>query len=224
MEALYPLEESDPRVRLQVAFRMSGVQDPRKAALLDRLKPGADRWLQWALAVAAGEQSAEARISSKIVLPSLEGASTDRKKVVEDYRPALALAGDAGRGRELYRKTCAPCHRSGTEGQDVGPDLATVKTRTPEELLVAVLDPSREVNPQFAAVRILTTGGDVVDGLVGSENATAVTLRRPGGETVTLLRTRIEKLARSAASLMPDGFEKALDPAAMADLLAFLKG
>jgi putative heme-binding domain-containing protein len=223
LEALFPLADDDARVRLQIAFRMAGVEDPRKAALLDRIRPGADRWLQWAIAVAAGERSAEAKLDVKPALPSLEGASSDRMKVVEEHRRVLGIAGDAKRGREVYRKNCAPCHRSGTEGQDVGPDLATVKARTPEELLVAILDPSREVNPQFAAVRVLTTGGDVVDGLVSSENATAITLRRPGAEPVTLLRARIEKLARSAASLMPDGFEKAIGADAMADLLAFLK-
>jgi putative membrane-bound dehydrogenase-like protein len=223
LAALWDHADTDPRVRLELAFRYAEGADPRKAAALDRLRPGADRWLQWAIAIAAGDKTADAKIGAAVVIPSVGGGDPDRKKVVESYRGTLGQPGDATRGRELYRKFCAPCHQSGSEGADVGPDLATVRTRTPEELLVAILDPSREVNPQFAAIRVMTTGGDVVDGLAGAENATALTLKRPGGETVTLLRIRIEKLARSSLSLMPEGFEKAIDPAGMADLLRFLR-
>jgi putative membrane-bound dehydrogenase-like protein len=223
LAALWDHGDADPRVRLELAFRYAEGDDVRKRAALDRLRPGADRWLQAAVSIAAGGRTADAKIGAAVVIPSVGGGDPDRKKVVEGYRGVLAQPGDARRGHELYRKYCAPCHKSGSEGADVGPDLATVRTRTPEELLVAILDPSREVNPQYAALRVMTTGGDVIDGLAGAENATALTLKRPGGETVTLLRLRIEKLARSSLSLMPEGFEKALDPAAMADLLRFLR-
>jgi putative membrane-bound dehydrogenase-like protein len=222
-ETLLGLEEADPRVRLEIAFRLAGRTDARAKALLEGFKPGADRWLQWAVALALGEKTAETRVAARVDVPVVGGGDPDRKKVVESYRATLSATGDAARGREVYRKYCAACHRSGAEGQDVGPDLATVKTRTPEELLVAILDPSREVNPLFAAIRVLTTGGEVIDGLAGSENATALTIKSPGGGAVTLLRARIEKLARSPLSLMPEGFEKAIDPAAMADLLRFLR-
>src|SRR5262249_61176886 len=147
----------------------------------------------------------------------------DRKAVIEGYRNALGLSGDSSRGREVYRKICAACHRSGKEGADVGPDLATVKQRTPEELLVAILDPNREVNPQYVSVRLLLTSGAIVDGLVGSETATTVTVKRQGGEVDVILKVRIEKMVRSTLSLMPEGLEKTVDNQSMADLIRFLK-
>jgi putative heme-binding domain-containing protein len=88
---------------------------------------------------------------------------------------------------------------------------------------VAILDPNREVNPQFVAVRILTTSGVVLDGLVASETATSVTLKRQGGDVDTILKVRIEKMVRSTLSLMPEGLEKVLDQQQLADLIAFLK-
>ncbi|HVR86178.1 MAG TPA: dehydrogenase, partial [Planctomycetota bacterium] len=101
--------------------------------------------------------------------------------------------------------------------------LSTVKQRTPEELLIAILDPSREVNPQYVAVRIKTTSDQILDGLIASENATSVTLKRQEGLTDTILKVNIDKLVRSTLSLMPEGFEKIVDPQAMADLIQFLK-
>jgi putative membrane-bound dehydrogenase-like protein len=223
LAALWDHRDADPRVRLELAFRLGEGEHASKKEALDRLRPGADRWLQWAISLAAGERTAEAKIREAVVVPLVGGGSPDRKKVVEEYRSTLTLAGDARRGLELYRKFCAPCHRSGTEGAEVGPDLATVRQKTPEELLVSILDPSREVNPQYVSIRVMTSGGDVLDGLAGAENATSLTLKRAGGETVTLLRIRIEKMVRSTTSLMPEGFEKALDAAAMADLIRFLR-
>jgi putative membrane-bound dehydrogenase-like protein len=222
LEKLLDLGDESPRVRFVLACRLAESQDPRAKAAVERLKPGADRWLQSAIAIASGEKSAEKTIKSSTPseAPSLVG---DRKKVVESYQGTLEKKGEAARGREIYRKNCIGCHRAGKEGVDVGPDLSTVKQKTPEELIVAILDPNREVNPQYVAVRILTTSGVVLDGLVASETATSVTLKRQGGQVDTILKVRIDKMVRSTLSLMPEGLEKALDQQALADLIQFIK-
>jgi putative membrane-bound dehydrogenase-like protein len=219
--SLFDIADDAPRVRLQLACRMAESQDPKAKAVLERLKPGADRWLLTAIAIASGEKSTEKTI--KKVATEAPVQIGDRKKVIELYRPALEAKGDAARGREVYRKLCILCHRSGKEGNDVGPDLSTVKQRTPEELIIAILDPNREVNPQYVAVRILTTAGQVLDGLVSAENATSVTLKRQGGEVDTILKVRIDKMVRSTLSLMPEGVEKTVDVQQMADLIQFIK-
>src|SRR5262249_46030908 len=43
-----------------------------------------------------------------------------RQKVVDDYQNVLDLKGDAGRGKALFKKTCAVCHRLENEGKEVG--------------------------------------------------------------------------------------------------------
>jgi len=115
------------------------------------------------------------------------------------------------------------CHRHGKEGKDVGPDLSTVKQKTPEELMVAILDPNREVNPQFVAVRIKTTSDQILDGLIAAENATSVTIKRQEGLVDTILRVNIDKMIRSTLSLMPEGLEKNFDAQQLADLIQFIK-
>ena len=79
---------------------------------------------------------------------------------------ALVSAGDRpGRpsraGREVFSKTCATCHQAEGRGVDVGPNLATVTNRSPEDLLVHILDPNREVAPNFVNYNVATGSGRV---------------------------------------------------------------
>ncbi len=223
-EALFDFIEGDPRVRLALVVRLADSKDPRAAAAIAKFKEGADAWLKAAIAVASGEKSAETvRKPSTAPATPVPGTSGDRKKAVEAYRDVLEKKGDAKAGHAVYQKACVGCHRAGPEGSDVGPAFVTVKQRSAEEILVAILDPNREVNPQYVSTRILTTDGSVVDGIVAAETATTVTLKREKGETETILKVKIEKMVRSAFSLMPEGLEKAIDLQQMADLIAFIR-
>src|SRR5207247_6827229 len=84
---------------------------------------------------------ADAKLRER-ALKLLTGAiDADRQKVVVAYKPALDLKPDAGKGRALFRKTCATCHRLENVGTEVGPDLlAAVRDKTPEQLLVSIRD------------------------------------------------------------------------------------
>jgi putative heme-binding domain-containing protein len=152
-----------------------------------------------------------------------EGPSSDRRQVIAGYLGVLDAKGDAARGREVFRKTCAGCHRAGGEGRETGPDLSSVQLRSPEELLVAVLDPNREVNPQYLQVKVQTRAGDVLDGIVAAESAAGLTLKRAEGEPLLLRRAEIERIAPTTLSLMPEGLERAVDVAQMADLIEFIR-
>ena len=145
-----------------------------------------------------------------------------RAEVVEDYQSVLKMKGDIARGQELFKQNCATCHKVGDVGHAVGPNLTAIKTKSPEFILLNVLDPSREVNPEFVDYAVITTEGRVKTGLIASESPTAVTLKRADGVTETILRLNIEQMRGTGRSLMPDGLEKKLDKQAMADLIAYL--
>jgi putative heme-binding domain-containing protein len=51
-----------------------------------------------------------------------------------------------------------------------------------------------------------------------------VTLKRAGGVSDVIPRNRIEVIASSGISLMPEGLEKGLTQQDFADLFAFIKG
>jgi putative membrane-bound dehydrogenase-like protein len=148
----------------------------------------------------------------------------DRRRVLVDWRAALSRTGDRDKGRAVFDKVCATCHKAEGRGMSVGPDLATVTGRTPDDLLGLILDPNREVPPQYLNYSVATTDGRVFTGLIADESAGVVTLKRAGGLTDVIPRDRIDAISSTGISLMPEGLEKGLSQQDMADLIAFLRG
>jgi len=149
-------------------------------------------------------------------------AASPRKDVIAKYQRALSIKGDAERGRKIFETACATCHRAGDIGKDVGPNLATIRQWNPEQALINILDPNREVAPNFLGYTIETKEGRTLDGIIASENAASVTLKRADGITDTTLRRDIAHISGSGLSLMPEGLESAITVEQMADLLSFL--
>ena len=147
-----------------------------------------------------------------------------RQDVVDAYQPVLSMRGDAARGKQTFQKICAACHRAEGVGQEIGPNLATSKNKGAEFLLLNVLDPSREVNPEYLNYSVAMDDGRILTGLIAGETATSLTLRRAEGISDTILRINVEELRSTGLSLMPEGLEKEIDPQAMADLMAYLLG
>ncbi len=145
-----------------------------------------------------------------------------RQDVLDTYKPALALTGDAAQGKAHFQKVCSVCHQLESVGTEIGPNLATLQNRGAEAILLNVLDPNREVNPQYVNYVLVTTEGKSITGLVSAETATSVTLKRQENATDTILRVNIDELRSTGQSIMPEGVEKQLDQQAMADLIAYL--
>ena len=150
------------------------------------------------------------------------GTAASRKDVVAKYQAALSMKGDAARGKTVFETACATCHRAGDLGKDVGPNLATIRQWSPEQMLINILDPNREVAPNFVGYTIETKDGRIIDGLIVAESAASLTLKRAEGVTEMVLRRDIAQLSASGLSLMPEGLETAVSVEQMADLLAFL--
>ncbi|GIW92589.1 MAG: cytochrome c [Pirellulaceae bacterium] len=153
----------------------------------------------------------------------LQAPPSDRQEVVRQYRHQVAALGDARAGREVFAQSCSSCHRLHGLGSDVGPPLETVLHRSIDELLVAILDPSREVAPNYQEYLAVLRDGRTVTGIMAEESPSAITLRRAGQQQETLARSDIEELFSTGKSLMPEGLERNISPQQMADLLAFLK-
>lgn len=149
--------------------------------------------------------------------------SVDRTKVLEQYRAALDLKGDHFRGQKLFARTCAACHRVNDVGYAVGPDLAALKDRAPESLLVAVFDPSRAVESKFVNYIAVTKAGQTFAGILANESGGSITLLGPEGKTQTILREDIDELTSAGKSAMPEGLEKDLTPQDAADLLLYVQ-
>lgn len=150
-------------------------------------------------------------------------ANADRAAILEEYRPSVTQAGDLARGKMVFEKVCASCHRVAGVGTNVGPDVGDNYARTREALLLAILDPNRAVDNNYFGYAATLADGRTMTGIIVAETATAVTLRLPDGKNESLLRDELDELRSTGVSLMPVGLEKSITVEQMADLLTFLK-
>jgi putative heme-binding domain-containing protein len=144
-------------------------------------------------------------------------------KKLDQFKPALALKGDAGRGSVIFKKTCLTCHKVGREGTEVGPNLASVRDHPREQILKDILFPSMNVQPNYMQYVVETKSGQLYSGLIVSSNASSVTLRVPSSPDVSVLRKDIAELRNTQVSLMPEGLVDKLSMQEVADLVEFVK-
>ncbi len=141
-------------------------------------------------------------------------------------RTILALKGNAGRGEKLFWSsavTCGSCHQIGDRGKAVGPDLSTIgKGRSREDLLESILEPSRRIEPKYAAYVVQTADGRSMNGLLVKRDTKEVVLRDAQNQEITLAAKNVEELQPSRMSLMPDGQLAGLTAQEAADLLEYL--
>jgi putative heme-binding domain-containing protein len=151
-------------------------------------------------------------------------AAPARQKVLDDYKTVLETTGNPTMGKALFKKICATCHRLENVGVEVGADLqAALGNKTPDQLLIDILDPSREVDPRFLEYAVTTQAGRQINGLIVAETASSLTLRRAEKQEETILRSQIDTIQTTTKSLMPDGLEQQLSRQDVADVIAYLQ-
>ena len=154
--------------------------------------------------------------------PIRNEVSAERKRVYDAYRVILGEPGNIARGKELFKQSCASCHKLEDIGQAIGPNLAAMKNRGSESLLYNTLIPNQEVDARFQTRLVVTGDGQTYSGIIQQETATSVTLLGADGVANTILRIDIEEMVNTGKSLMPSGFENQLSKAKMTDLMAYL--
>ena len=167
-------------------------------------------------------KSRDSKIKSRANTYLSNMGSADRSEILDKYQAALTQDADSIRGRKLFTQHCSVCHKINGVGHEIGPNLASIRTRGAETILANVIDPNREVNPQYLNYVLLTQDGRAMTGMVASETASSVTLRRAESATDTVLRVDIEELKSTGLSIMPEGMEKSIDVQAMADIISYL--
>jgi putative heme-binding domain-containing protein len=211
-----------PRLRAAAADALFA-RPARVAALLDAVEhekiPSSDLDLARLKTIAG---TAPPPLAERIKATVAKAQLGRRQDVVDAYKPALSLKGDPARGKVIFQKTCTACHRLEGVGNEIGPNLASMQQRGPEAVLVNVLDPNREVNPQYVEYVVTTRDDRTLTGLLDAETATSVTLKRQEAATDTVLRGDIEKMRSTGLSLMPEGLERQIDAQGMADLIAYI--
>jgi putative heme-binding domain-containing protein len=230
---------SDAKVAEHFLANWKGYGPSMRAAVLDTLLARPDRALALLAAVEKKQVAAaaispaqvqqlkahpSAAVKAKAGAVFKQAIDADRAKVVASFNAALDLKGDAKAGKAVFARNCAACHKLDGVGHDVGANLlATIGNKSGEDLLVAVFDPNREVDPRYQTYQVGTADERVLTGIVVAETPTSITLRRAEGAEDVILRTDLALFRATSLSLMPVGFEKELKPQDVADLFAYLR-
>jgi putative heme-binding domain-containing protein len=143
-------------------------------------------------------------------------------KLVED----APSRGDVRRGAQLLsnaKLACLSCHKVGSHGGIIGPDLSMLsKERSASQIVESLWWPRREVKPEFTTWTILTVDGQVVTGYKVRETAQAVTLKEPAsGKLISIAREEVEEEV-AGSTLMPNSLIAGLSSQQQLDLIRFL--
>jgi putative heme-binding domain-containing protein len=149
--------------------------------------------------------------------------SGSREEVIASYREQVSRGGDAHRGEAVFRRQCTSCHKIGDLGTAVGPDLTSAASRDHDVLLADILDPNRNLLPNFENYLCVDGEGRVLTGILKDQGTTSIMLLGQQGESTTILRANIDELTGTGKSLMPEGFENLITKEEMADLITFLQ-
>lgn len=148
---------------------------------------------------------------------------TNRKDAIEKMKPSLLLQGSAENGRKVFESICSNCHVYGSIGRDVGPVLTEINRKSKESIMHDVLDPNAAADTKYINHRLETRNGELHMGIVESETDQYITIKKMGGEKVTVSKSDIKTFQSLGTSLMMEGLENSMTLQEMADLLEFLQ-
>jgi putative heme-binding domain-containing protein len=89
-------------------------------------------------------------------------------------------------------------------------------------MLVNILDPNREVAPQYLAFEVETKDGESQVGIIANETTASLTMRQAFGKDTVIMRSDMKSRRSLGQSLMPEGLEAGVTPQDVANLLEYI--
>ncbi len=135
-------------------------------------------------------------------------------------------AADPEAGRRIFHNAsigqCANCHRHSGRGNVVGPDLSLVgKQGNRANLLRSILEPNKEVAPQYFATALELEDGNTFVGILLRSSSVDVYRDATGKERV-FKKSDVVARKELQTSLMPTGLIDQMSDQDLQDVLAFL--
>jgi putative heme-binding domain-containing protein len=143
------------------------------------------------------------------------------RRLTNDLR---AGTGDRARGRELFVRHCATCHKLFGEGGQVGPDLTGIARNDTVGLLANIVDPSAVIRAEYLQYAVSTTNGRLLNGVIVARDGGGVTLADAQGKRTTVPAEQIAELRELSVSLMPENLLQQFRPQEVRDLFRYLQG
>lgn len=165
-----------------------------------------------------------------VVAPALrELAAEDdsRRRKLETLPALISAKGRVAEGAKVFaaaKGACITCHRIGSVGNLVGPNLSTIgQIRTERDLLESILFPNETLARDYEVRAIDTTDGQSLMAIIRRTSSDAIVVVDGGGQEITLPRAKIASMQSLPVSLMPAGLDHALSEEELIDLIAYLR-
>ncbi len=150
-------------------------------------------------------------------------AKEKRQRIAALLKLLAKNSGDASRGKPLFEKHCATCHKLHGKGNQIGPDLTGADRKNLNVLMANIVDPSAMVRQQYISHIVVTAKGRVLTGLLADSNAKTITLLDAKNNRIILERDDIELLKEAPTSLMPEKILKDFSEQQIQDLVKYIQ-
>ncbi|MEM9365692.1 MAG: L-sorbosone dehydrogenase [Planctomycetota bacterium] len=135
---------------------------------------------------------------------------------------------DFDNGKAMFAAaSCYKCHRMGVQGGILGPDLTSAGGKySIRDMLVSIVEPSKEISDQYGATQFLTEDGDVIVGRVvnmSGKQLRVMTNMLDPSSIRPVNRDEVMETSPSRLSMMPTGLLDTLTKEDIADLIAYLR-
>lgn len=226
LTAAFPGASADLALTLATSLAKSdaGAADLLGLAAVGRVRPALLRHRYVALAFEKRPPALRERVTALTKALPAEDARLDavvaaRVGAMGNFKP------DRTHGAAVFTANCATCHRFLNAGGNLGPSLDGIASRALARLVEDILDPSRNVDPEFRLTTITLKNGETKSGMNYRTEGDRVFLRDPAtAQDIAIARTDVAEITPSPASPMPAAFETILSEQDFFDLLDYLRG
>ena len=214
-------DSRDAGLRAEAIVGLASSTTPEHLALLVKLAADADSAIRDEGRRALRFSGHDKTFSIDSARPAFDDTAAWLKRL--EAVPGKASA-EAGRRIFFHPKIalCATCHRHSGRGNVVGPDLSLIARQGDRAaILRSILEPGREIAPQFFPTLLTLKDGTDFTGLLLRSSSTEV-FRDLTGKERTFQKADIVQRTELETSVMPPGLVLSLTDAELRDLLEFL--
>ncbi len=163
------------------------------------------------------------------IMPSHDFPDTEIWMLVS-YLRSVAVSGSTGEftgnsenGGRLFAAHCIECHRAGSEGGSLGPNLVRITQRRSQPALRnSVRDPNSSIGRGYKPVVLSTANAAAISGIIKGEDAFSIQILDSNQRLRSFAKSELLSSDRDVDSLMPVFLERQLSESQLDDILSFL--
>ncbi len=179
-------------------------------------------------AVARLRESKDAELVAKVEehWGKLNTDQAARRAAITEWRgklgPDVLAKAEPAKGRAIFDRTCAACHKLFGEGADIGPELTGGDRMNVDHWLDNIFEPSALIGQGYELHQVEKNDGTVVSGMLSAQDDNEIVLKMVGVET-RVAKKDIKSDKPLGMSLMPEGLLNGMSEQDVQNLISYLR-